>query len=349
MRVQMVAATMLLYILFAILLQVLVLMGVTDPKAANWLTAYFLLGSIGFYLLVRSGWSARIMKDPSLMTWQLLHGIVALAWAYAVIGSERGAVLSVVVLLLTYGMFALSKPAALWVSLFTFVALGTAMGVMSQVDPQRYPWQNELLHFCFFATILLGISLLSIRMGQLRQHMFQQRRELQASLEKIHLLATHDEMTGLVNRRHLTTLLQSEVSRLQRSRQVVSVALLDLDHFKRVNDHYGHDAGDIVLKAFADAARRSLRSLDVLGRWGGEEFLLMMPDTEWDEALCCIERMHAKLAEVCFDGIAPGLRITFSAGLSTCRAGDPLENVIKQADAAMYRAKAMGRNCTVRA
>jgi diguanylate cyclase (GGDEF)-like protein len=347
-RIRMVVATLVLYSLFAVIQHVQVLWGFIDPQASFWLTIYYLAGSLGFYLLLRTGWSARLSEDPSLLTWQLVHGIVAMTWSYAINGPARGAVLAIVVLLLTYGMFNLRAQVARKLALFTFGLLGGTMLLMSQFEPVRYPPRIEVVHLAFFVIVLLGVSELSTRMGRLRERLSRQKQELEASLMQIRQLATLDEITGLVNRRHITSLLQSEVSRLQRSKQIVSVALLDLDHFKRVNDQYGHDAGDIVLKAFADAARSSLRNLDVLGRWGGEEFLLMMPDTAWDEAMYCLERMHANLAKVSFDSIAPGLRITFSAGLSSCRAGDRWEDVIKQADAAMYRAKAMGRNCTVR-
>lgn len=125
------------------------------------------------------------------------------------------------------------------------------------------------------------------------------------------------------------------------------LALLDIDHFKQVNDRFGHQAGDIVLKAFADSVTAGLRGADVMARWGGEEFLLLLPDTDADEGLKCVERMRAKLADITFDEIEPGLRVTFSAGLVSYEPGVSGEAAIERADAAMYRAKQAGRNCTV--
>jgi diguanylate cyclase (GGDEF)-like protein len=187
-------------------------------------------------------------------------------------------------------------------------------------------------------------------MGALRGYLQVQKRELEASLERIRLLATQDELTGLVNRRHMLALLKAEQAREQRAKQpLMSLALIDLDYFKRVNDTYGHQAGDVVLKGFAEAARGALRGSDVLSRWGGEEFLLMLPDTGEDEAERCMERIQQGLAQVTFASVAPDLKITFSAGLSACRAGESLEAAIERADQALYRAKAQGRNCNVRA
>ena len=127
----------------------------------------------------------------------------------------------------------------------------------------------------------------------------------------------------------------------------MSVALLDIDFFKRINDTYGHSGGDLVLKTFAQLTRDSLRSTDVMGRWGGEEFLLMLPDTSAADAAQCVERMRSQLARLSADAIAPGLRVTFSAGVAEVGGVDELETAIEHADQAMYRAKVQGRNCTV--
>jgi diguanylate cyclase (GGDEF)-like protein len=127
------------------------------------------------------------------------------------------------------------------------------------------------------------------------------------------------------------------------------LVLLDIDLFKRINDTHGHQAGDIVLRRFAAAGRATLRASDVLARWGGEEFLLMLPDTTPTQAIACVERIRRSVAQLAFDDIAPGLTVTFSAGLSLCTGENQLEAAIEGADQAMYRAKTQGRNCTVSA
>jgi GGDEF domain-containing protein len=106
----------------------------------------------------------------------------------------------------------------------------------------------------------------------------EQKQELTVALEQIQLMAAHDDLTGLLNRRHMVVLLEQETQRSLRSGRGFCLALIDMDHFKRVNDRYGHAAGDAVLRAFSDTAQAVLRRSDVLARWGGEEFVLMQSD-----------------------------------------------------------------------
>lgn len=347
-RVVMVLLTMAIYVVFAILQHVEVMLGFIDARASAWLTAYYLGGSLLFYGLVRTGRSERLSpQEPSLTFWQTLHGVLAMVGAYAITGPARGAVLAILVLVLAYGMFSLSVRQAGLLAGIALAALCAVMVWKSQVEPTRYPAWVEAVHLAFGVIVLSGVSALSVRMGFLRQRLLQQKQALEASLAQIRLLATQDELTGLVNRRHMTALLNAEQSRQLRTGKVMTLVLMDLDHFKRINDEHGHQAGDTVLRKFAQAMTPRLRSTDVLARWGGEEFLLMLPETGAAEAWQCVERMRAGLAQVSFDDVAAGLRQTFSAGLAVCQPGESIETVIELADQAMYRAKQAGRNCTV--
>jgi diguanylate cyclase len=230
--------------------------------------------------------------------------------------------------------------------LFALVLLGTVMAWKSLHDPARYPPAVEAIHLVFACIVVAGVSVLAGRMGAMRTRLRSQKLELQSALERIGQLATRDELTGLVNRRHMTLLMQTEQARQRRDDSKMTLALLDIDLFKRVNDSYGHHAGDVVLKTFAEASAQVLRATDVLARWGGEEFLLMLPATGPEQALRSVERLRAYVANVSFDTIEPGLKITFSAGLSAC-ADEPLDGCIERADQAMYLAKTQGRDRSV--
>jgi len=347
-RVVMVLLTMAIYGVFAILQHVEVLLGFIDARSSAWLTAYYLGGSLLFYGLVRSGGSVRLSpQEPSLTFWQTLHGVLAMVGAYAITGPARGAVLAILVLVLAYGMFSLSVRQAGLLAGLALVALCSVMLWKSQTDPTRYPPWVEAVHLAFGVIVLAGVSALSVRMGVLRQRLRQQKQELEASLEQIRLLETQDELTGLLNRRHMTALLRAEQARQQRTGYAMTLVLIDLDHFKRINDEHGHQAGDTVLRTFAQAVTSQLRGADVLARWGGEEFLLMLPETGALQARQCVERMRASLAQVSFDAVATGLQLTFSAGLAVCQPGESIEAVIELADQALYRAKQAGRSCTV--
>ena len=153
-----------------------------------------------------------------------------------------------------------------------------------------------------------------------------------------------DELTGLVNRRYMQELLTAEQARRRVDPQPACLCAIDLDRFKRINDSFGHAAGDEVLRRFADVARQSLRSIDVLSRWGGEEFLLLLPGTEPAQAVPVLERLREALADKATWQDRPEWRVTFSAGLTLWLRGEPPEPAIERADAAAYRAKAGGRD-----
>jgi two-component system chemotaxis response regulator CheY len=157
-----------------------------------------------------------------------------------------------------------------------------------------------------------------------------------------------DALTGLHNRGAITAAAEAELARAQRSGAPLSVALLDLDHFKQVNDHYGHQAGDQALRLIAAEAREQVRPYDLVGRWGGEELLLLLAGTTLQEATSIAERVRATIAAtplIRADGRQ--LALTASLGVaSTETSGErTLEALVRDADAALYRAKAAGRNC----
>jgi diguanylate cyclase len=335
------------YIAFAGLQHAEVLLGLIDPAESALLSLFYLGSSVLFFVAVRSGLSERWPSDPSLTVPQMVLGFVAAAGSYAITGPARGAVMTLMLLVLVFGMFALRPNQARALALFVFGLLSAVMLWKSRSDPARYPPVVEAIHFVFTGIVAIGIATLSVRMSNLRARLSEQKHALTEALEQIRLLATRDELTGLVNRRHMQAQLATERARQQRSGQPISLALIDIDLFKRINDQHGHAAGDTVLKTFAQAAQAGLRASDVLARWGGEEFLLMLPDTAPEAALPCVERVRASLARAGFDEVAPGLVVTFSAGIARCAPGDVLDAVIERADQAMYRAKTAGRNCTV--
>ncbi|MGH8298856.1 MAG: GGDEF domain-containing protein [Steroidobacteraceae bacterium] len=160
-------------------------------------------------------------------------------------------------------------------------------------------------------------------------------------------LAREDNLTGMPNRGRTMELATAALESATAEARPLTIAILDLDHFKAVNDRCGHAAGDFVLREFARVSRGSLRAADALGRWGGEEFLLIHPDTTLDAALASVERLRAlALAiQVPSPNDDPPMRITFSAGLATTADGArSLDEIIARADAALYEAKNEGRD-----
>ena len=157
--------------------------------------------------------------------------------------------------------------------------------------------------------------------------------------------STHDALTGLPNRRLLMDRLQEESARCRRTELPFSVAMLDVDDFKNVNDNHGHDAGDQVLVQVAQCLKQQLRETDVCGRWGGEEFLLIFPNTTLVEASVVLERIRAAVGARQVVVCARCLSVTVSAGLAAQRLQDDYFDTVNRADGALLRAKRQGRNC----
>ena len=158
-------------------------------------------------------------------------------------------------------------------------------------------------------------------------------------------LVIRDALTGLFNRKHMQDLLRQECERFARSGQGFCVALIDLDHPKRVNDAYGHQMGDAVLVGVARAAQGALRENDVICRWGGEEFLVLMRDNDpASQGLQAMTRLRRQVTELRPAASAPDLSVTFSAGLAVSQPGEAIVQMLERADRALYTAKSSGRN-----
>ncbi len=165
---------------------------------------------------------------------------------------------------------------------------------------------------------------------------------LEQANRRIAELARTDPMTGTFNRRHFDAALGTETSRLQRDPSALSAVMMDLDHFKSVNDRYGHGTGDAVLIAAAAALKSCSRPYDVVARYGGEEFVLLLPDTALDAAIGCAERLRAAIEALRVEGYPH--RITASFGVATLGEGEDGSSLLGRADRALYRAKNGGRN-----
>jgi diguanylate cyclase (GGDEF)-like protein len=167
-----------------------------------------------------------------------------------------------------------------------------------------------------------------------------QLRQRNADLDR---MSRTDALTGLYNRRHLDEELLHQQSNANRHNDPLCVVLLDIDHFKRVNDNYGHSAGDLVLRGFADRLRAELRAGDIAGRWGGEEFLIIMPRTDSDGGLEVAERLRSTTAAKPIAAGEVDIEVSVSGGCASST-GDSAEALLHLADTCLYRAKASGRN-----
>jgi diguanylate cyclase len=196
---------------------------------------------------------------------------------------------------------------------------------------------------CFVLTIG-QCAFLGLYGSSLRKMLYNRSFELKAANKRIEELAELDELTGSFNRRCIMRMLEDEIARARRSNTLCSMALIDLDWFKRINDAYGHPTGDEVLRTFAITLFANIRNIDKFGRYGGEEFLLVLPDTSSEGAARILDRLRSIIADLDWSAFSPGLRVTISAGVATLAPNENPDAVLARADAALYSAKARGRN-----
>lgn len=160
--------------------------------------------------------------------------------------------------------------------------------------------------------------------------------------KEIHLLATTDSLTGIANRREFTAILARELDRAKRYGASLSLAMYDLDYFKRVNDTFGHDVGDDVLQAVTGLVKENIRTVDVVGRWGGEEFMVLMPESDMQAARNASEKLRLAIAGHHFNKVG---NLTVSFGATALEPQDDINSLLKRVDNALYLAKGKGRNC----
>lgn len=240
---------------------------------------------------------------------------------------------------------------------------------MEALTPLTQQLQQDKRQIHLWAFLLLNlISLLAITAVQhLFRHLQQERSQresiiaartasLQAEInrnrtsqERLSFLAHHDELTGAANRRNILQQFSQLMAGLPQSDRPLAALMLDIDHFKRVNDTYGHEAGDEVLKGFVRTLQRELRRHDLLGRYGGEEFLVLLPETAADEAWRIAERLRQAVEQADYACDSHKLKITTSLGIALANrdTGISKEELISRADAALYQAKREGRNRSV--
>lgn len=307
-----------------------------------------------FFLAIRSGFSRRF-ADPALLVPQIVVAIaLAVVTLHAMRGEARSVMLMLFVAMFFFGLFGLSTLQFLRLALVAAGAYALLVLLEFHDRPLDTPaFRAEVLRMVALVMILVWLSFLGGYFARLRAKLAERKRDLQAALARVQELSERDELTGVRNRRFLLHALDTERARAERFGLPFSVAIIDIDHFKRVNDAYGHHVGDEVLRGFCDFVRAQARTLDLLarqdmddafGRYGGEEFLLLMPHTRLDGASLCVERIRTGVEAHGFATAAGELSATFSAGVAEYVPGESAAELLARADAALYAAKTAGRN-----
>ena len=337
------------------LLQSMIIALYAWSGAARWSTAAeFAVASVAttglFAVAVARGWILGL-SDARLLHAQL--GVnVLLQLVFLVVAPTLWMVfLASTLVACSYAMVALTPRQFTW--LWLGYGAATAAAMFAGRDRFGSPpptYANIAILWLFFFMGVRRLALTGAQFTRLREQLSEKNKQLTLLLERNKELASHDELTGAFNRRHLMQLLDEERERAGRAGAPFAVALFDLDHFKAINDGFGHAAGDVVLKHFCSAAQDTMRATDRFARYGGEEFVLLMPvGTDAGAASLATERIRAAIAAQDWRTVLGGHEhaVTVSAGIATWRVGEALESLLARADVALYAAKSRGRNCWV--
>lgn len=337
--------TMLLYLLCLGVLWGEVLAGAARAQDAVKVTVLAGVGQALFYVMIR--FSRQLELTPAwLSEYQGRFAVVCGVAGYAAMGPFRGATLVFFLVILVFCAFTLPPAKSRSLATFAVFLLGGTMGWLVLSDSQAFDPITEFKHFVLVGSAVLVVGHLTGRLSELRVALKEQKAELSEALARIQELAGRDELTALPNRRRMVELLDAESSGAGASSRNC-IALIDIDHFKRINDTWGHATGDEVLREFARQSRLVLRAPDTLARWGGEEFLLHLPSTSLQEAQAVVERLRQQLGRVRFGPAELAFAVTFSAGLVEIAAHETMDAAVSRADHLMYAAKAAGRDRVV--
>jgi diguanylate cyclase (GGDEF)-like protein len=324
----------------------LVWAGLAPAELTAWWALVLVGGFAAIFITIRSGRNLRF-AEPSLTVPQMVFAILCGAVAYAIAGRGRGGAFPILMVIFMFSMYSLSPSTVLRTSFFAVAVFALTMAAMAWYDPAVYEPAVELGHFIMIAIMVPAVAVLAGQLSRLRDRLRRQKKDIAVALARIQELATRDELTGLINRRHMLELMEQERQRGVRSGQSFCIAVIDIDEFRQINEKYGHAFADLLLQRFANEALNVIRISDLLSRWDGKEFLLMLSNTRASLARVGLERLRERIKGLSIESPGSALRMSFCAGVTEHRAGETVAETVQRAEHALLNAKAGGQNRVV--
>jgi len=326
----------------ALVLALAAVLELIEPEAAVEGCGALAALVLAFYVLMRSGFSRRF-ADPGMVAAQLAAAFLLLAYLTYRAEDTPAAISVLYLVAMLYGVLRLERTTLIVLSIVALVAHGTAIFLLID-HGHRINLAASWTQFGALALALFWFAYLSGAVLRLRARLSEAHRALHDLAADARDKASRDPLTGAFHRHHLVEALEREVSRADRVGKPLSVARLDLDRLRAVNEDYGHAAGDAVLRRFAAVAHGVIRDVDVFGRYGGKEFLLVMPDTDLKGALIAAERMRAALEREYLPELRGERRVTCTIGIAQHRKGGSATHLLGRAESALNLGKAAGRD-----
>lgn len=300
-------------------------------------------GNLALFALVRSG-ATLDWKDPSISMWFALWLTLGFLVTSYYVDAFRISVVMVYFGVMLLAAFRSGFWRLLGLSLVASLGYALVLGLVFADRSINLNLSVEVLQWIIFTLTCVAFCITGAAINAFRARLSQKNGELGEALEKVREMAIRDELTGLFNRRHIMDILSQQQALADSGDYHFSLCYLDLDHFKSINDTYGHGVGDEVLRRFARLVHDSLREADYTGRLGGEEFVLVLSQTAMAEAAYVCERLRASLEQASFHDLDAGLDVTVSVGVAEYRPGESIDDTLARADTCLYRAKESGRN-----
>ncbi len=302
----------------------------------TWITGLFAL------LLADGSRQGRFEASALTLTKAVWCNLGVVATALLVPHPVRLLILVVPLFGILYTALLLDRRQMLFVSLVTWLTY--LAGNLLLIRYGKTDLAFEALIAAAFTVMLTVMAYMAGEVTALRSAFDRRRDRLNKAMEQLSELAMRDELTGLYNRRYIMEVLKRQKALADRGHIGFTLCYCDLDHFKQVNDRFGHPRGDRVLRDFADLAAGVVRSVDFVARIGGEEFLLVLVGADADTASNVAQRLGEHTRQMCAVPEEDAFRLTVSTGVSTFKPGERVEDVIQRADQALYRAKSEGRD-----
>jgi diguanylate cyclase len=310
------------------------------------LLAIYWLGNLCCSFAIIKGFNLRF-SDPSLTLFQLSWSVLFMLLTLYLINDMRSVILMAFFAAMSFGNFRLSFVQFSTIAAFAILGYLFVIVTLYINEPLRLNLEREFTQLICFALTVSILVYTGSAVSRLRENNRRQTEKLEAALELNTRLATTDDLTGLSTRRNFMEVLTNQKAHSARESTDFVVCFADLDHFKNINDNFGHHIGDKVLIIFAEIIKSSIREIDYACRFGGEEFVILLVNTDLDKATKVAERIRSILENYNFNDIVPGLKVTVSIGLTNYLAFNSIQETLMSADNKMYRAKEKGRNLVV--
>lgn len=300
-------------------------------------------GNLALYFFVKKGYNNRLKEKDMflpLIIWSIFCIILPVYFMNELL---RSISIMNYFLIMIFGVFKLNFKQFISIAIYSIVLFGAIILMLINKNEADFNLNNEIIVWLMFSSVSISFAFICNSVSELRDRLHNEKNELIKAFLDVKKISVTDHLTGLYNRRFALDFILNKKLKVDKGIEKFIVCMMDIDDFKKINDTYGHDVGDIVLKSFANEVNKLIRADDCFSRFGGEEFLLILSQVDLKIAKEVIYRIMNNIRDIKIKE-APELNITFSAGLTEYKRNTSVEELLKEADKLLYKAKESGKD-----